>query len=245
VIFDPFGDFAARGYLRNIARQKDMRIVRQMEHSSFVTGLDEAFARLNVRETLTYDDVLTTHRILFAAIYPTWAGQDRLENAPRLVISKGAGDKRIIFAYPQDIRRAIDYALKRGHDKTYMAAHPGEVMGYLAYGHPFLDGNGRTIMTIHCVLAYRAGMSIDWASTDKDQYLAALSKELEDPAKGHLDAYLGPFVRKEIGTKGLAADVIGAPGLGEGDNAVLGNTDDPILKAVYRAQKLRRSETPI
>ena len=30
--FDPFGDFETRGYLRNIARTKDSKIVRQMEH---------------------------------------------------------------------------------------------------------------------------------------------------------------------------------------------------------------------
>jgi cell filamentation protein len=32
-----------------------------------------------------------------------------------------------------------------GQAKAAMAAKAGEVMGYLAYGHPFLDGNGRTI----------------------------------------------------------------------------------------------------
>jgi hypothetical protein len=38
-----------------------------------------------------------------------------------------------------------------------MKAKPGEIMGYLAYGHPFLDGNGRTIMTVHSVLAQLVG----------------------------------------------------------------------------------------
>ncbi len=32
--FDPFGDFETRGYLRNIARAKDPRIIQQLEHSS-------------------------------------------------------------------------------------------------------------------------------------------------------------------------------------------------------------------
>jgi fido (protein-threonine AMPylation protein) len=29
-----------------------------------------------------------------------------------------------------------------------MRERPGEVMGYFAHGHPFLDGNGRTIMVV-------------------------------------------------------------------------------------------------
>lgn len=154
--FDPFGDFKTRGYLRNVARTKDPAIVRQMEHASFTTGLDAAFDKLGTRKRLSYDDVLAVHQILFEAVYP-WAGQDRLSNAPRLVVSKSDGETKTWFAYPQDIRRAIDYALTLGQDKKLMAAKPGEVMGYLAYGHPFLDGNGRTIMVIHCVLAQRAG----------------------------------------------------------------------------------------
>lgn len=155
--FDPFGDFDKRGYLRNVARTKDPKIVRQMEHSSFTTGLDAAFAKLAAQKRLSYDDVLATHKILFEAVYP-WAGEDRLTNAPRLVVSKGNDKKKVLFAYPQDIRRAIDYALDHGQERKFMAAKPGEVMGHLAYGHPFLDGNGRTIMVVHCILAQRAGL---------------------------------------------------------------------------------------
>ncbi len=66
--FDPFGDFDKRGYLRNVARTKDPKIVRQMEHSSFTTGLDVAFAKLAAQKRLSYDDVLATHRILFEAV---------------------------------------------------------------------------------------------------------------------------------------------------------------------------------
>lgn len=69
-------------------------------------------------------------------------------------------------------------------------------MGYLAYAHPFLDGNGRTIMTVDTELCRRAGIHIDWSHSEKAPYLAALTKELQDPAKGHLDNYLRPFVRE-------------------------------------------------
>jgi cell filamentation protein len=240
VTFDPFGDFDKRGYLRNVARTRDRKIVRQMEHSSFTTGIDAAFAKLAAQKRLSYEDVLATHKILFEAVYP-WAGEDRLTNAPRLVVSKGTDLKKVWFAYPQDIRRAIDYALNLGQERTFMTAKPGEVMGHLAYGHPFLDGNGRTIMVVHCILAQRAGFSIDWASTNKDNYLAALTQELEAPGKGHLDIYLEPFIQSGVSDSGLAANVSAAPGLdGEGEDVVLGDTEDPELKAQYRAQELKR-----
>jgi cell filamentation protein len=123
-----------------------------------------------------------------------------------------------------------------------MAANPGTVMGYLAFGHPFLDGNGRTIMVVHCVLAHRAGISIDWASTNKAD-LIALSKELRDPDKGHLDAYLKPFVGKALKEGALPANIVGAPGLdGEGEDKVLGSTDDAKLKAEYESEIVKRKE---
>ena len=67
--FDPFGDFETKGYLRNMARQKDRDIVRRMEHSAFTTALDGALAGLAKRKALTYDDVLSTHKTLFGAVY--------------------------------------------------------------------------------------------------------------------------------------------------------------------------------
>jgi cell filamentation protein len=238
VTFDPFGDFATRGYLRNVAKAKDPEIVRRLAHTSFTTGIDDAFTQLAARKRLSYDDVLGTHKILFEAIFP-WAGEDRLQNAPHLAVSKGA----VIFAYPQDIRRSIDYALEHGQDKELMAAKPGEVMGYFAYGHPFLDGNGRTIMVVHSVLAQRAGFSIDWAATSKTDYLTALTKELDLPGKGLLDAYLRPFIKSAVPQSGLAAIVAAAPGLdGNTDNTVLAETSDPGLKARYEAQELKRRQ---
>jgi cell filamentation protein len=142
------------------------------------------------------------------AVYP-WAGQDRTQTAPKLTIKKGP----VIFANAPEIRAAVEFALHKGQDKDYMKARPGEIMGYLAYGHPFLDGNGRTIMTVHSVLAQRAGFSIDWAATKKDAYLDALTKEIESPQKGHLDAYLKPFRRDPIAYEQLAPAIARAPGL--------------------------------
>ena len=235
--FDPFGDFATQGYLRNLAKEKDPDIVRRLEHASFTTGIDAALERLANVKRLSYADVLETHRILFDAVYP-WAGQDRRTTAPDLAISKGS----ILFAHPDHIQRATEYALAHGQNKKFIREKPGEIMGYLAYAHPFLDGNGRTIMVVHAVLAQRAGFSIDWAATGKADYLSALTKELDDPGKAHLDAYLKPFIRAAVGDDQLAEEIALAPGLDGNDeeNEVLGKTSDPALKARYELQELKR-----
>jgi cell filamentation protein len=243
VTFDPFGDFATEGYLRNFEKEKDLTIVKRAENASFTTGLDEAFAHLAKSEVLTYDDVLRTHGILFGAIYP-WAGQDRSQTAPKLTVKKGA----VIFANASEIRAAVEYALRKGQDKVYMKAKPGEIMGYLAYGHPFLDGNGRTIMTVHSVLAQRAGFSIDWSATKKDAYLDALTREIESPSKGHLDAYLKPFIRDPIAYERLATAIVQAPGLGGSVQGaeldeVLGPTEEPAVRAQYEAMLMKRKKT--
>jgi cell filamentation protein len=138
VTFDPFGDFATESYLRNFEKEKDIAIVKRAENASFTTGLDGAFAYLAMSRVLTYDDVLKTHGILFGAVYP-WAGQDRTQTAPKLTIKKGA----VIFANAPEITAAVEFALRKGQDRDHMKAKPGEIMGYLAFGHPFLDGNGR------------------------------------------------------------------------------------------------------
>jgi cell filamentation protein len=240
VTFDPFGDFATEGYLRNFEKEKDLAIVKRAENASFMTGLDEAFATLAESKVLSYDDVLRTHSILFGAIYP-WAGQDRTQTAPKLTIKKGP----VIFANATEIRAAVEFALRKGQDADYMKARLGEIMGYLAYGHPFLDGNGRTIMTVHSVLAQRAGFSIDWSATKKDVYLNALTQEIENPSEGRLDAYLKSFIRDPIAYEQLATAIIQAPGL-DGSvqdaalNEVLGNTDEPGVKAQYEAMLTKR-----
>jgi cell filamentation protein len=236
VSFDPFGDFATRGYLRNVARAKDPDIVRRLQHNSFLTGLPAALQQLLAKERLDYSDVLAAHKTLFEAVFP-WAGEDRLTNAPNLAVSKGP----VLFAHPNDIRRSVDYALEHGQDTTFMRRKPGEVMGYLAYGHPFLDGNGRTIMLLHAVLADRAAFSIDWATTGKDAYLNALTEEIDRPGKGALDRYLLPFVREGSAKDRITEIILGAPGLdGNTDNAVIGKTSDPAVQARYEAQLKRR-----
>ena len=236
--FDPFGDFATCGYLRNLEKEKDPALVKRLEHASFTTGIDDAFAALAKGKPVTYADVLSTHKTLFEAFYP-WAGQDRMTTAPDIAVSRGG----VLFANPKYIQSAVEYALKIGNDPAQMKEMPGEVMGYLAHGHPFLDGNGRTIMVAHCALAQRAGFSIDWAATDKTAYLAALTEELDDPGRGILDEFLKPFIRPAV--EDLSRHIAAAKGLdggaGETDQ-VYGRNDDPAVQAEYDQQQLKREQ---
>jgi cell filamentation protein len=240
VTFDPFGDFATHGYLRNFEGVKDPAIIKAIEHRSFLAHLPKALDRLSQIKELTYCDILETHRTLFGAVYP-WAGQDRQEVAPDIAVSKGP----VLFVHPNDIRAAAEYGLKLGQKPESMIRRPGEVMGYFAYAHPFLDGNGRTIMTVHADLAQRAGISIDWAATDKREYLAALTREIDQPGQGILDRYLMPFIRKAAARDQMASQIIKTPGLdGRKEQTpvdeVLGRFSDPHLKARYRQQKIQR-----
>lgn len=236
--FDPFGDFETRGYLRNTFREKDPNIIKHLEHSAFVAGVVEAFKYLRSVRRLSYGDVLETHKILFGDIYP-WAGQDRMQTAPEIAVSKGP----VLFAHPRDARAAVEYGLKLGSDGPNMNARPGEVMGYLAFGHPFLDGNGRTIMVVHAELAERAGFSIEWTATSKTAYLNALTQEIARPGSRCLDDYLEAFLRRPVGVEKLArhvTDTRGLDGSNIEENRVAGNVSDPEVQARYAAQRLQR-----
>ena len=241
--FDPFGDFETRGYLRNFAGYRDPAAIKQFEHEEFLANIDAAFDYLSTVRQLSYADVLATHKTLFGEVYP-WAGQDRKELTPDRAVSKGS----VMFAHPDDIRPAVDYALKLGQDPRQMAKTPGEVMGYLAYGHPFLDGNGRTIMIVHVELCHRAGISIDWSATNKTDYLVALTREIDDPSKHHLDQYLSRFVGPATDRSEMARQLTEISGLGDSggrgsiENEVVGNYSDPGVQARYRHQQRTRGE---
>jgi len=161
-------------------------------------------------ETITYQDVLYTHKVLFQDLYP-WAGQDRQATAPEVAIVRAG--RNDLFVHPRFTQDAVHYALKLGQDRTYMAAHPGEVMGHLAHAHPFLDGNGRVLMVVHNELAYRAGISIDWIKTSKNAYLEALTREIDRPGIGELDTYLKPFVGPALPRDEAAATLTRLRGL--------------------------------
>lgn len=185
-MFDPFGDYWQEGYLRNHQKEKDINIIKHLEHDFFEINMPKALEYLNhIVGEYVYDDFLKVHEILFSDIYP-WAGKDRATTTPDKVISKGY----IHFSRAKDVGLAINSALKLAQEPNGISEKPGEVMGLFAYGHPFLDGNGRTMILVHSALCKRAGFSITWGNLNKSDYLDVLSDEIESPGQGVLDSYL-------------------------------------------------------
>ena len=178
--FDPFGDHDTRGYLRNFAGEKDPARIKRIEHHAFAANVLTALIALHRLPAIDYTAVLNTHRTLFGSVYP-WAGQDRLTTAPGIAIAKGGHAD--LFAHPRDSHRAADYALSMANDPAKMRMRPGEIFGALAHSHPFLDGNGRTLLTVHADLTRRAGFHIEWQNIDKASFLTALTEELREPGQ--------------------------------------------------------------
>lgn len=236
-MFDPFGDFALAGYLRNAAAEQDLEIVKVAEHELFRAQLPAALDFLARRRRIEYGDFLEVHRILFGGLYP-WAGQDRAQVLPDRALTKG----KVFFCHPQDCRRAVQEGLSMAQDKQQMTARPGFIMGTFAYGHPFLDGNGRVMLLVHAELCFRAEMSVDWMRTSKAPYLEALTREIEDPRGGHLDAYLRPFLDAKVPREQWlqsAADLPGLDGISTSMDASVPYAD-PDVAARYRAFEQRR-----
>jgi len=239
-MFDPFKDFEQAGYLRNLYGEKDPQIVRELEHTLFRAGLDEALAYVAKRRTLGYGDFLAVHGILFSAFYP-WAGQDRAAIAPTIAVSKGG----TVFSHPLDARRAVEEGLRIGQDKAALRQRPGEVMGLFAYGHPFLDGNGRTMLIVHSELCHRAGFCIEWQRTRKADYLAALSAEIVSPGQGVLDGYVLNFVggARERQLWGGAIDGIQGLDGRSVEDAVDGEYFDARVMQKYQAFDMKRTRS--
>ncbi len=230
-MFDPFKDFETAGYLRNTHQVKDVRLVKKIEHDLFLANLPDALGFLAVQGHIGYGEYLAVHRILFADFYP-WAGQDRSVTSPDIAVSKAG----LLFSHPQDAQRAVVEGLRLGQLKARMNAQPGLVMGLFAYGHPFLDGNGRTMLVVHSELCYRVGMSINWSRSAKSDYLAALSEEIRRPSAGVLDRYLLGFKENRLEREIWEQEIFAVKGLGGLDmDNIEGQFSDAAVAEKYRA----------
>jgi cell filamentation protein len=209
-VFDPFGDFESKGYLRNVEGLKDPAEVKIQEHVFFEANLEDALGFLaQIRSPVTYADFLEVHRILFADFYP-WAGCDRHQLGVGRLIGKGSD---LQFEVSELCQRAVEWGLRIGNDVRAMTDRPGEVLGAFAWGHPFLDGNGRTMLLVHGELCHRAGITINWAASAKDAYLRALTQELQAPQGRHLDRYLRPLIGPIQGQGAMLKQLRSLPGL--------------------------------
>ena len=236
-MFDPFGDYETAGYLRNTQGEKTLELIKIAEHQLFRAKLPEALEFLSAGKRIGYGDFLEVHRILFEGLYP-WAGKDRAATLPDRAVTKGD----VFFSHPRDCQKAVVEGLNLAQTAKQMATRPGFIMGMFAYGHPFLDGNGRTMLLVHAELCYRAKMSIDWIATAKAPYLDALTLELEEPNAGHLDNYLRPYVSKQIPRDAWLQAVSEMPGL---DGANTGADEslpysDPEVAKNYKEFEERR-----
>lgn len=241
-MFDPFNDFDTSGYLRNVRKDKDDEIIKNFEHNLFRANLQDAITYLSDKEHLIYNDFLEVHRILFSAYYP-WAGQDRSVTMPSSLVAKAG----LFFSHPLDAKLAVDEGLRIGQIKEAMTNKPGEVMGLFAYGHPFLDGNGRAMLIVHSELCYRAGFAIDWSRTTKADYLDALSREIKNPIPGVLDSYLLQFKTDRLGRNDWGKNFFSINGLDgldlNRDNHVEGDLSDAAVMEKYRQFEQQRGYT--
>ncbi|MFZ6759130.1 Fic family protein [Undibacterium sp. Ji50W] len=242
-MFDPFGDYETAGYLRNIEKLKNSEIIKIQEHVFFEANLEDAIAYLKaINGPIAYDHFLKVHQILFGEFYP-WSGQDRHMLGVGRLISKG---QHIQFEAAELCRRAVEWGLELGNDAKTMQTKPGTVMGMFAWGHPFLDGNGRTMLLVHTELCSRADFSIDWQSSVKGNYLQSLTREIETPDKGILDAYLKPFVRTLQTTQHWAESIKAIPGLDGNSNAipniVYKNSDAEANKRYEEFKRMRQKQ---
>ncbi|KAA5842662.1 cell filamentation protein Fic [Pseudomonas chlororaphis] len=245
--FDPFGDFETAGYLRNHQRLKDPVEVKESEHFVFELSIEEALSHLARKRRPDYKAILKVHKILFGGFYP-WAGKDRNELVPHLAIFKGAYNDphSTIFERPDFIKRSVDYALKLAADKKKFQERPGEVMGQLAFAHPFLDGNGRTLLLVFMELCYRARFAINWSRTNKDDYLRALSDEIRAPFQGHLDNYLKPFVTAITSRDEWPQMIGGIRGLDglDKEDITYESLDNPEVQQLYKTYRAQLQDAP-
>lgn len=193
-MFDPFNNYETEGYLKNFEKEKNLFIVKKLEQAVFNANLGKAMDYIFKCKVIEPKNLLQVHQILFDGLYP-WAGLDRqtLEKRkllpPNLHIHKG----NIHFLHPSRILHSLEYTLNRAKSPQLMSKSPGSILGELAYIHPFLDGNGRTLLVVFNELCRRSNFSIDWSKINKTDYLMALTEEIENPSKNILNAYLLQF----------------------------------------------------
>lgn len=167
--FDPFGDHETRRCLRNRAGTKDPAVVTQLEGHAFAANVLPALTRRPATPTLSYDNILDTHRRLVGSVYP-WAGEDRTTLAPTIAITKaGMAD---LFAHPADVRRAGEYTSPRHGTRRTSAPIPARLSVRSRMLTRFFISNDRTLMTIHADLARRGGFHIAWQDISNAEFLS-------------------------------------------------------------------------
>lgn len=158
----------------------------------------------------------------------------------------GKGNGAVEFEQSDRSQLAVQWGLAMANDVNVMRQKPGAVMGAFAWGHPFLDGNGRTMLLIHTELCARAGFAIDWTLSTKNAYLDALTAELWNPDKGILDRYFAPLiypVDSRLNWRERILAVQGLDGVHTLEQNIAYQSNDPNGVARYTEMKKARGES--
>ncbi|WP_171049022.1 Fic family protein [Rhizobium sp. MHM7A] len=166
--------------LRNKFRVTDKAELDSLEFSFVRANMKQALAMLQLEKEITLQSWQRCHAILFSDLYP-WAGQIRHLEARR---------RHAPFNYKNDIESSTNDMLSRAKDSSFFSDHLGEVYCVLAFNHPFIDGNGRTLNAVFTELARRSDFGIAWDKVNKETYLSALTQGVMFMMYNPLDGFL-------------------------------------------------------
>jgi len=101
---------------------------------------------------------------------------------------------------------------------------------------------GSWSLLVHAEFCLRANLSVNWLRTTKKSYLEALTKEMQAPNDGHLDAYLKPFIEPKIPRETWMQCTSHLPGLDGIDvqSDVCAGYSDPEVAKEYQEFERRR-----
>ncbi len=179
MVWDPFGDKATRGILRNkfsIQKKDELDLV---EYTFIHKNIRKALEVLKREKEIDLRAWRRTHAVLFTDLYP-WAGTIRNHSVERVYR----------FNLPNNVEREANATFAKARTKGFLINHLGEVYGELAFNHPFYDGNGRSLNLVFAEMARREGFGIAWDKFDKQAYLAHLTNAVFGCSYEGLDNYL-------------------------------------------------------
>lgn len=177
--WDPFGDQTTNGILRNHLRVHDGSVLGSMEYVSIRANMPRAIIDLRGDETIDLGSWLRTHHTLLADVFP-WAGTIRHVDVYRGPVK---------FNFHHLLAREIEPVFQKANDPGFLRENIGYIYGELAFNHPFLDGNGRSLNTVFTELLRRSGLQLDWGSVDRTEYLKHLTQAVLLTNYSALDSY--------------------------------------------------------
>lgn len=178
--WDPFGDMETRGILRNHYGTNNGNKLANFEYVSIRKNMPKALAYLGSTKTINLKAWLKTHEILFSDVFP-WAGTAR-----KVDVFRGP----VKFNLFHLLAKEAEAVFKKAEDPDFLKNNIGYVYGELAFNHPFLDGNGRSLNTVFTEMLRRSGLKMNWEAVDRSEYLDHLTQAVLLTNYTHLDRYL-------------------------------------------------------